>query len=114
MTTGDEVPGVSIETDHFIAELRRATCEVWIEGRSYEAEITIWEIAYWEGDAEVAVKGDVFATGGVKWDGCSNWSFKTDACMFHACDRKYLEAIGEILGKCWDATATVIPETWSP
>ncbi len=23
--------------------------------------------------------------GGVKWDGCSNWSWNTDACMWHGC-----------------------------
>lgn len=102
-----------IETSQFLAEGKR---DNFHDGRAYAVEWDIWEIAYWEQGADgkdIASKGDPFAKGFVKWDGCSNWTFHTIDCMFHACDRERLVAIGEILSRCWDASAALMPETWS-
>lgn len=96
-----------IETSNFMAEGepgnftdgKRPLCVNW----------KIWEIGYWEKD--VAFKGDLFADGFIKWDGCSNWSFQTEQCMFHACDRERLVAVGEALAKCWDESAVIMKES---
>jgi len=50
-----------------------------------------------------------FIVGSVKWDGCSNWSFNTEACMHHACDKESLGHIGQILMECWEMTSTLCP-----
>ena len=55
---------------------------------------------------------DLFMSGSVKWDGCSNFRFDgQDDCMLHTCDREGMEAIGTLLTRIWD-TATEIIEAW--
>ncbi len=50
--------------------------------------------------------------GYVKWDGCSNWSFpSTEKCMYHACGRPGLTRLGDVMARCWDWTAQLLP-TW--
>lgn len=53
-------------------------------------------------------KAEKFARGFVKWDGCSNWEFFTEECMFHACERKTLVAVGEALARCRDLASVVL------
>lgn len=51
--------------------------------------------------------------GHVKWDGCSNWHFdEQDNCMLHACERSGLQRLGEVMARCWDWTAELLPN-WS-
>lgn len=78
--------------------------------RAYAAQWAVSEIEYVADDGEHT--GDIFATGYVKWDGCSNWTFYTESCMHHACSHGMLIDIGDILGKCWDASKQLMPETW--
>lgn len=59
--------------------------------------------AYRTEDAEVTV------TGFIKWDGCSNWDFKTGGCMLHFCDREQMVQLGELLGRLYDLTANLCP-----
>jgi hypothetical protein len=56
----------------------------------------------------------VFASGAVKWSGCSDWYFdEQDNYMIHGCSRHDLERIGLILAACWDWTAELCPK-WNP
>ena len=51
-----------------------------------------------------------FLRGRVKWDGCSDWNFdEQDRCMLHACDRNGLQRMGEVMARCWDWTAELLP-----
>lgn len=50
---------------------------------------------------------EVFITGSVKWDGCSNWTMQSN--YFHACSRAELARIGEVLGRCFDMAAKLCP-----
>jgi len=53
-----------------------------------------------------------FFSGEVKWDGCSNWTFKEqDRNMIHGCDRTDLVNLGLVLAACWDWTRELLP-TW--
>ncbi len=45
-------------------------------------------------------------TGWVKWDGCSNW--EVDG-YFHSCSRAELEQLGQVLARCWDWAAELLP-----
>ena len=62
------------------------------------------------GYTEDLALADLFASGWVKWNGCSDWRFDTqDRCMIHGCSREDLSRIGEALSRCWDATKEVLP-----
>jgi len=51
-----------------------------------------------------------YLRGRVKWDGCSDWNFdEQDRCMLHACDRNGLQRMGEVMARCWDWTAELLP-----
>lgn len=98
-----------VENAYFIAALVRGNNEE----RCHWTECMVFDQTVCMDEEEVDGHGPWVAKGSVKWDGCSNWQFNTHECMLHACDRKRLEALGDILAKCWDATKDVIPETWA-
>lgn len=50
----------------------------------------------------------VFASGTVKWDGCSDWDIPDQP--LHFCGRP--SGLGEVLAACWDWTAELIPDRW--
>ena len=90
--------------------------------RDYSVDYTLVQQTGWEYDGTIVfgdypdITSDIhatpaFATGGVKWDGCSNWTFHTKDVMHHACGREGLANIGAILTACWDWTAELLP-TW--
>lgn len=54
-------------------------------------------------------EAEVTVTGFVKWDGCSNWDFKTSECMMHFCEREQMVQLGELLGRLYDMTAELCP-----
>ena len=78
----------------------------------YTVKWNVWGIASEGENGEAIEKDDILVGGYVKWDGCSNWSFHTEACMHHACSRSMLLEIGDILAKCWDASEKLMPEKW--
>lgn len=84
---------------------------------TYYADWVIYGIESYDEDRDGVItdvdQGAVFATGHVKWDGCSNWAFKCDTHMHHACSGEGLLAVGDILLKCWEKTKDVIPDTWA-
>lgn len=60
---------------------------------------------------EAIEEAQIFASGSVKWDGCSNWHFDiTDDCMLHSCSREDLERISAVLVRCWDMTTELCPK----
>lgn len=58
------------------------------------------------------VEAEVAVTGSVKWDGCSNWDFKTRECMLHFCSREQMVQLGELLGRLYDLASKELP-SWS-
>lgn len=44
-------------------------------------------------------------SGSIKWDGCSNWDFHTEACAAHFCGRKDAVGIGRLMGHLYDLAA---------
>lgn len=48
-----------------------------------------------------------FWEGAIRWDGCSNWDFKTDECMAHFCGRKNATSIGRLMDRLYDLAATM-------
>lgn len=46
-----------------------------------------------------------FWTGFIKWDGCSNWDFKTEDCAAHFCGRESATGIGRLMGRLYGITA---------
>lgn len=41
--------------------------------------------------------GQVFLSGGIKWDGCSNWNFNDKQVMIHFCGRSDATSIGRLI-----------------
>ena len=65
-------------------------------------------IASSTGDIE---KADVFCSGDVKWDGCTNFQFdEQERCALHCCDRKSLADIGELLRRVHVLAEEKIPK----
>lgn len=52
--------------------------------------------------------GQVFASGWVKWDGCSNWYIQNNG-YFHTCTPEELINIGKIFHECWKLASELIP-----
>ncbi len=101
---------ITVRNAYFIAH---GTPDTPLRGRVYCAEWKVYDGEYLDDDGNAAGEGDLFAEGHVKWDGCSNWSFKAGDYMHHQCTREGLTAIGDILSKCWDASASVMPDVWN-
>lgn len=60
-------------------------------------------------------KAELFADGGVKWDGCANFMFNQDSqgspTNLHTCSRKALMNVGLVLARVWDEAAKLVPKT---
>lgn len=59
-------------------------------------------------DESVNGEWELWLRGHVKWDGCSNWSFRDDV-MLHFCSRDQLVDVGTLLALCFDYTSKVLP-----
>lgn len=57
-------------------------------------------------DAQLA---EVYASGNLKWDGCSN--LYTDG--LHFCGKRYVEEFGQALARLYDELGPLIP-SWDP
>jgi hypothetical protein len=102
----------TIKNRYFTAELSKI--EIFQDGRAYAVEWEVYEtLSYDEVDDVITEteKGEHFANGMVKWDGCSNWKFTEQNCMHHQCGKDGLSAIGEILAACWQASGALMPGT---
>ena len=59
-------------------------------------------------------KAEVYLSGHIKWDGCSNWNFdEQDRGMIHGCTKHDLERISGVMLRCWDMTSSLCPN-WCP
>jgi hypothetical protein len=85
----------------------------WVQSESGEWDVPEYEAADAKdfGDSVDSPEGATpLMQGYVKWDGCSNWSFpSTEKCMYHACGRPGLTRVGEVMARCWDWTAQILP-----
>lgn len=55
-------------------------------------------------------EAQVFLSGSVRFDGCSNWYFdEQDTVMIHCCSKEELTNIGMVMARCWDLTAELCP-----
>jgi hypothetical protein len=55
---------------------------------------------------ESLAEAELYLSGEVKWDGCSNWRFdEQDRVQLHFCGRKQMAAIGELLARLHDLAA---------
>ncbi len=55
----------------------------------------------WPDPVETLDEAQMFLSGDVKWDGCSNWVFE-EPPMIHFCSRQELVDVGLVLAACWD------------
>lgn len=57
-------------------------------------------------------EAEVYLSGYVKWDGCSNWYFnEQDRVMLHGCCRDDILRYGLIMAECFDLTKDLC-ENW--
>ena len=55
-------------------------------------------------------EAQVFLSGSIKWDGCSNLRFdEQDHVMLHFCSRDEAVAVGTLLGRLYDMAKELIP-----
>ena len=55
-------------------------------------------------------ESEVYLSGHVKWDGCSNWHFdEQDRCMLHGCGKADVQRFGDIMAACWDWASELCP-----
>ena len=52
-------------------------------------------------------KAEVFLSGNIKWDECSNWSFQG---ADHFCTREQMTSLGELFDRLYDIAADMMPE----
>lgn len=59
-------------------------------------------------------EAELFLSGSVKWDGCSNLRFdEQDHVMLHFCSKKDAVAIGTLLGRVYDIAHDILPRAAS-
>ena len=60
---------------------------------------------------EDADKAEVLASGFIKFDGCSHWSFQNDT-MLHLCGRPDMESWAAMMSRLFDEAARLIGDSW--
>lgn len=65
---------------------------------------------YGENAVDHVEDAEIYLSGSVKWDGCSNWNFDEQdrGTMLHACSRRHLTNMGEVMARCWDIASGMI------
>lgn len=59
-------------------------------------------------------EAEVYFSGQVKWDHCSNWQFdEQERVMLHFCCRDELLRLGEALAGCWDWAKELLGTKWA-
>lgn len=54
--------------------------------------------------------GEMFLSGTIKWDGCSNWNFNDKKVMIHFCGRKDATSIGRLIDHLYQITKECLPK----
>jgi hypothetical protein len=83
-----------------------------IEGIDSEG-VTLWHLAgspSYPDPTDSLDKAERYLNGAVKWDGCSDWHFdEQDRVMLHGCSRQNLVDLGDVMARCWDWAAELLP-----
>lgn len=79
---------------------------------SHYVDFKVYEL-----DSEKGAGGEdcdeVFLSGSVKWDGCSNFKFdEQDRCMLHCCTRQHMANIGILLVRVHELAEAVMEDHW--
>ena len=63
----------------------------------------------WPDSVDTLEEAEVYLTGEVKIDGCSDWHFdEQDRLMLHGCSRDDVERFGKIMAACWDWATEIL------
>lgn len=63
------------------------------------------------GPTESPCEAEVFLSGSVKWDGCSNWRFDSqDDVMIHFCSVGQAENVGKLFRWLYEIAADIMPD----
>lgn len=88
----------------------------WVDFKVYDMVAWADDAPAWSGGGgffnpvDTLEEADVYLHGSVKWDGCSNWAFdEQDRVMLHGCSRENVQRFGDVLARCWDWTAELLP-----
>jgi hypothetical protein len=54
-------------------------------------------------------QSQIYISGAVKSDGCSNMTLNQDGCAQHFCDKREAVRLGELLGRIYDIAAEMMP-----
>ena len=67
------------------------------------------ESSCWPDSVNTLDEAEVYLTGQVKLDGCSDWHFdEQDRLMLHGCSRDDIERFGKIMAACWDWATEIL------
>ena len=81
------------------------TLEAEVHPNGFSVEFKAYEHPQPGDDAVV----EVYMSGTVKFDGCSNWMFdECERCMLHACSRGELLVWGKLMLVCWDWASSLL------
>lgn len=68
-----------------------------------EGELKEGRYVFGDNFTKTHVESEVFCSGFVKWDGCTNFDFDAqEECSLHTCDKEGLVNIGVMLGRVFD------------
>lgn len=69
------------------------------------------EFVIFESDYEVdKTNNDVFLSGYIKWDGCSNWDFENKNYPLHFCSRSEIKRLSNLFIMLYDWALELMPE----
>jgi len=62
-------------------------------------------------ETETLDKAQVYLSGSIKWDGCSNMQFdEQENVMLHFCGKHNIEKLGTLLSRLYELAAEMMPE----
>jgi hypothetical protein len=125
MTKSDPEPVRHFDDLRFTvtAELHENECSVAFKCYRFVLDTSSGERHYPEPDAACNFPGvltidesEVYISGSVRFDGCSNWMFDESnrGTNLHFCSREEFAEISELMARCWDWAKELIPaRIWS-
>lgn len=79
---------------------------------SYYVDFKVYEL--FTNSGEPVPADEVFLSGSVKWDGCSNFTFdEQERCMLHCCSRQQMANIGILLVRVHELAEAVMENHWN-
>jgi hypothetical protein len=84
-------------------------CDDWDNPKSYGYYVTGWTSSV--ETIETIEGAQVYLSGSIKWDGCSNMQFdEQEKAMLHFCGKSNAMNIGTLLERLYDLAAEMMPE----